>query len=270
MRSKTYWDSFGTIAGDVKIMLQMLHDFAERCPDGDLPDSYLVIDVETSGLSPNKNCIVQAGACPVINRQVNVDDSFSLLIKRPPGTMDPGATKVTGITDEMLAEKGVDPVTALRNMHDLFTTYREKGYMFVGHNVAGFDVPFFENDFRRVGIDWKFEPHEVIDTGALVKAARLAVTVQERETLRDFCMRVCSIRAKGIYWALDRYCVPTFRMDKRFAVDTAAAHDAGYDCWVTALLFEDLRRIREMSPDEFALEPGYDCWEKAAVLLDSE
>lgn len=228
-------------------MNKLLNDLAIRCPGGQLPQSYLVIDIETSGFSVQKNRIVQLGACPVFDGEVKQESGFSLLIKRPRGTMTRGAMEVTGITDEMLMEKGMDPVTALEHMLALFEDFRGKGFMFIGHNLAGFDVPFYEAEFRRENLQWKFREDEIFDTGTIVKALQLGATVLDGESLRTFFMRVKEIWAKGVYWALDKYCVPTFQLVSRYGIDVGKHHDAAYDCYVTALILEDIKRLASVA-----------------------
>ena len=219
----------------------------QRCPKQQLPDDYLVIDVETSGLHPGNDCIIQVGICPVRGRQPG--DWHGIYVQRPGLKLNPKVIEVTGITEKDLAEKGVPAKMVFAEVFDLFSWYRDKGFMFVGHNVAGFDCPFFENDLLRNGFKWKFDHSEIIDTGGLVKGAQLETRFREKESLRDYWMRIRNIRARGVFWALDRYCIPTFKLDQKYGVDTKQAHDAGYDCWVTHLLFEEFRTMHERVAD---------------------
>lgn len=62
---------------------------------------YIVFDLETTGLDPRKNEIIEIGAVKV--EDGNVIDTFSSFVKPKKGVKD-AAREVNGITDEMLAD----------------------------------------------------------------------------------------------------------------------------------------------------------------------
>ena len=157
----------------------LVAEVGSRCPSGSLPDSYLVIDLETSGFNYNPrngarpDVIVQFGFAAVQDRQMVANDAY--LFKRGPGTMKGEALAVTGITDEMLQADGRDPQEVIPKILDLIRLYRDSKCMFVGHNFISFDAHFLHHDFKRDGYDITFEIEECIDTGVLFKAAQCGV-----------------------------------------------------------------------------------------------
>ena len=94
----------------------------------DFPDNYIVVDIETTGLDPVKDCIMEISAVKYRkNRKV---DDYVVLIKidrRVPLHI----TELTGITNEML-EGALDVTFALQRFID-----------FIGDDIlVGYNVPF--------------------------------------------------------------------------------------------------------------------------------
>ena len=219
---------------------RLLHEFALRCPNRMLPDSYLVCDTETSGFSVDRDLILQYGFCVVVDREVH--SSFAIIIDRGPDmVISKGALECHGITHERMKKEGVAPAEGIGMIMDTFSTYRKNGLMFVGHNIINFDAPFFEYEARNAGRPFKFGDNEILDTGMIVKASRLGMYYDKMDTLRSFAKRVSSVRARGVKWSLDGYCFDSFDLGRRAGVYKDEAHDAGVDCLLTHHLFEALR-----------------------------
>ncbi|MGN0482809.1 MAG: exonuclease domain-containing protein [Lachnospiraceae bacterium] len=101
------------------------------------PDSFTVIDIETTGLSPRFNEIIEISAIKIQNK--NILDKFSSLVKPAPSAdglfVDEFITDLTGITNEMLAS-APDPLPVLEK----FLSFIGNDIL-VGHNV-NFDINF--------------------------------------------------------------------------------------------------------------------------------
>ena len=213
---------------------------ASRCPGGVLPDNYLVIDLETTGL-PNKGreeYVTQFGYACVENRQIV--DNYESLLKTPPGWINPEASRVTGITDEMIQKDGKDPKDFYQMLIELFGTVRQSEWMFVGHNIAKFDCPFLETDFKHYEHSFKFRAAEVIDTGMMFKASQIFASPADGESLGQFFNRVSQIRSRA-KWNLV-FTMKRMGLDMKYGLDFDKAHGAGFDCKMTHLLLEDLRQ----------------------------
>lgn len=226
---------------------RLMQDVAARCPFHRLPNDYLVLDVETSGFYWNPpsgkkaDVIVQVGYAVVRDRQMTVNGAH--YVKRPAGTMEGEAKEVTGITDEILAEKGEDPQEFYRRLLPLMELFKNSHAMFVGHNILGFDAPFIEADLDRQGLEFSFTPNEVIDTGCLYKAANVGMLPGPGEALDPFFRRVRSLRCP-LKWRLE-FTITQLGIDKEHNLDLEQAHDAAFDCRLTHLLFEQLRKNSE-------------------------
>lgn len=226
------------------------------------PDNYAVFDVETSGVDKSLDLVCQLGYCLVVDGKEQericwdldwsdpalVDQRWlrdKLLYTKEQVEMKDGTPtgKTYHVSYERMRE-GVPPVEALREFLDLLIHMREEGFVFVAHNGVNFDAPILANHFKRwLGEDFAFGPNEIWDTGMIEKAIQLNMVPEPGDTFRSFAGRVGGVRAKGVYWALDRHCVPKYDLAKRFGLDMDMAHDAGFDCYVTHLLFEDYKRI---------------------------
>lgn len=225
----------------------------------DYPENYTVFDCETSGTSPSRDLITQVGYCLVESRRVVASGSLMLdwtrtknieqdWLRERMATMKFEMEKkgsACHITYDRLAQEGADPLTVLAELNEMLTNTRESGRAFLAHNGWGFDVPFVHAHFMRHKLPFRFGPDDVYDTGAMEKANQLYAMPREHESQKDFCTRIRGRVIKGVYWALDRHCIPKYGLMEKHGLETAQAHDAGFDCLATHHLFECFRELSE-------------------------
>ncbi len=94
---------------------------------------YVVFDLETTGLNPAKDAIIEISGIKVKNSQPV--EEFSTLVN-PGMPIPPAATRVNGITDGMV-DGAPDLREALGNFLDFIGTE-----ILVGHNIHTFDTNF--------------------------------------------------------------------------------------------------------------------------------
>ncbi|MBR3927870.1 MAG: PolC-type DNA polymerase III [Clostridia bacterium] len=116
--------------------------------------TYVVLDVETTGLNTAKDKITEIGAVKIKNG-VEVEE-YSMLIN-PECLIPEKVTEITGINAAMLR----DQPTIEQVIHG-FAAFCE-GSVLVAHN-ASFDMAFFRRAFRDAGIPFHFP---ILDTLAL-------------------------------------------------------------------------------------------------------
>lgn len=105
-------------------------------------DDYVVIDLETTGLSPSEDEIIEFGA--VLVKDGQVVDTFSKLAN-PRRSIDINISTITGITNEMLSSAPDIADVLFEFLHFI------KDYPLIGHNV-GFDVNFlYDSSMRHFG-----------------------------------------------------------------------------------------------------------------------
>lgn len=124
----------------------------------------IVLDLETTGLDPAKDEIIEFGLVPFTydagGRIVAVGEPFSRL-RQPSGPIPPDVTKLTGLTDAMVAGQIVDPAEV--------AAFIDGAALIIAHN-AGFDRRFAEAFCPAFAqkpwacsytqIDWKAHGHE--------------------------------------------------------------------------------------------------------------
>lgn len=110
-----------------------------------MKNSFLVVDIETTGISPTMNTITEIGALKVIDDQVVA--SYSQLIN-PQATVTQEITNITGLTNEMLEDKPV-----LADVFGEFITFSEN-LPLLGHNIM-FDFSFLKYHGNILGYDFE-------------------------------------------------------------------------------------------------------------------
>lgn len=221
-------------------MRALLTETAKRCPSGFLPDTYMVFDTETNGTNISSSRILQYGFCCVENRKIVKKDSFIVNLG-PDLDIPEGAFKVHGISVKKTLDEGVPFEQCVPRLVSMFEAWRSKGLMFVGHNMMAFDAPLFEQECFRAKSPFKFHENEIVDTGMMVKADQLGMSYRVNDTLRSFGKWVSGVRARGVYWSLDRYCYDHFKLKDISGIHKEDAHDAGVDCMLAHFLLERLR-----------------------------
>jgi len=102
--------------------------------------TYVVLDLETTGLNPRQDEIMEIGAVKTRNREII--DEFRTFVK--PTAVKRKSLEITGITEEML--KDAPDISEVLPELEKFID----GSIIVAHN-ADFDVGFLQNAFRRAG-----------------------------------------------------------------------------------------------------------------------
>lgn len=119
--------------------------------------TFCVVDLETTGLAADACGITEIGAVKVKGGQIVGE--FSTLVN-PGEPIDPRVTRLTGITDDMVAD-----APAVEAVLPMFLEFAA-GATLVAHN-AGFDVGFLRHACELTGTRWPRPP--VIDTVVLAR-----------------------------------------------------------------------------------------------------
>lgn len=136
-------------------------------------DEFVVLDIETTGLSPAKGArIIEIGAVKIKNGEIV--DEFSTFIN-PELKIPAKITSLTGITNTMVEDAPVIGIV-LDEFKDFI-----KNSVIVAHN-SPFDWDrFLVNNFNKIGV---IPENEVIDTKVLSK---LTFPLNKKHTLADMC-----------------------------------------------------------------------------------
>ncbi len=112
---------------------------------------YAVIDIETTGMSPERDRITEVAV--VLSDGQKITESFSTLID-PERPIPPHITTITGIDDAMVADAPPFYEVARRIVE------MTEGRVFVAHN-ARFDYSFLRAEFARLGYRYR---RDLLDT----------------------------------------------------------------------------------------------------------
>lgn len=135
----------------------------------------LFVDVETTGLDPRRDEIIELAMVPFTygldGRIFSVDEPFSFL-REPSNPIPEEITQITGITNEMVAGKTIDPADV--------SAFAAPAAIVVAHNAA-FDRKFLERYcevFRTKAwacsmtqVDWTEEGHDGLKLAYLSASA---------------------------------------------------------------------------------------------------
>lgn len=125
-------------------------------------NTYVVLDIETTGLNPLAHEIIEIGAIKVKNDVVV--EEFNELIN-PGVEITEFITKLTGITNEMVQDCDT-PRCVLERFH----TFIDDVDVLIGHNIDRFDFPFISHHFNKHRLAIK--SYQTIDTVLLAKATK--------------------------------------------------------------------------------------------------
>ena len=103
------------------------------------PESYVVLDIETTGFSADNDEIIELSALRVVDNKVV--DEFSELVN-PMRYVSPYITNLTGITPQMLQNAEKIPDVLKRFVEFVSDS------MIMGHNV-NFDIGFIDNKLKK-------------------------------------------------------------------------------------------------------------------------
>lgn len=122
-----------------------------------LGKTFVVFDLETTGLSPTLDKIIEIAAFKIVNGVIK--EVFSTFVN-PGIPIPPKTTALTSITDA-----DVENAPKIEDVLPDFQKFAD-GAILVGHNIAGFDIPFINNAGKPLHIRFN-HPYE--DTFPLSK-----------------------------------------------------------------------------------------------------
>lgn len=174
------------------------------------PEDYIVFDLETTGVNPDMDDIIEISALRVCGHKVRAE--YSTLVN--PGRHIPaGATAVNGITDEMVKD-APDIKTAIAGFLEFIGDS-----VLVGHNIHTFDTNFiYDAAWDAFG---KELGNDYIDT---LYMARRCLPELPHHKLTDIAAH--------------------------FQIGTEGAHRAMADCLMNQKCFEELGKLQRNPMEE--------------------
>lgn len=125
-----------------------------------LDGTFIVFDLETTGLNPASEEITEIAAVRVVEGEIR--DSFQTYVN-PHKPIPPEITELTGISDETVA----DAPDLDKAVPEFLAWAGEGQYPLVAHN-AGFDMGFLRTACQRLGIERKFTSIDTLEMSRLM------------------------------------------------------------------------------------------------------
>ena len=147
---------FKIIYGVEAYLVDDLKDIIVDSKGQSLNDSYVVFDLETTGLSPDKNKIIEIGAVKVVDGAIT--ERFSTFVN-PEVPIPYNIEQLTSIKDDMVLD-----APRIEEILPEFMKFCE-GTVMVAHN-AEFDTGFIRKNCERMGLPFDFT---IADTVALAR-----------------------------------------------------------------------------------------------------
>jgi DNA polymerase-3 subunit epsilon len=184
----------------------------------------LYIDLETTGLSPNENAIIEiSGILEVDEKPL---ESFSIYMRPDENqVINPEALKAIGIdlnTIEKYSSQEDGYIRFIKFLEKYVNPYDKTDKLFlVGYNIHGFDIPFLRAFFERNNNKYfgSYFYHPSIDVMLLASY----FSMKQRDNLPNFKL-------------------PTIAKSLGITVDDARLHSALYDVTVTRDIFLLIRQ----------------------------
>lgn len=224
-----------------------------------LPDDYLVIDTETTGVFPSVDLVAQFGWVMVRGRKVHDRGSVFLDWTRyPQMDQDWLRSRLEAVkahfasrgqpcfhTYERLAAEGLPIDEVFPQIFHLLEDWVAQGKALAGHNLFSFDRAILDTNFQRFCPAYKLSwpSNCLIDTGMIEKASQLYLYPEPEETIDNWYRRVRDTRSR-VLWNLV-LCVERTGLVERYGLDLSQAHAADQDAYMTHLLIEHYRRLAE-------------------------
>lgn len=200
------------------------------------PREYLVWDLETSGLEKESCKILEIGWMRVT--WGGSGECGSVILKHDI-KIPAEITALTGISNELMEEEGVEPTKAIAD----FVTMLGECAAHVTHNGMRFDIEWIAWHAAKA-LGWTVGKHRAflertrrsaIDTAVIVKAQKLGMPRMWNESFCDFSDRIMGIFAKGVKYSVGASC-------EHLEIDTSSTrtHRAAGDVKLTNLIYRRL------------------------------
>ena len=166
-------------------------------------ENYTVWDLETTGLDPHNDHIVEVAAIRIENGQIV--ETYQAILNHQISIPEE-ASKIHGITTELCEKEGIDPQIALESLIDIILA----SPMCVTHNGTRFDARFLVSEYSRLGhkndeLSKKLVSMHV-DTAALYKAKKLGMKLDESRDLAAFMADALDQKVYGLKYNVGACC----------------------------------------------------------------
>lgn len=199
----------------------------------------IVWDIETTGFVAPESKILELGAL-VVSADGSVEQKHWVFDNKC--EIPANIIEITGITPEIIAAEGTDPVANLREILPLLYSAKKN----VTHNGIKFDIPFFTAYTAHI-LELSNEAREDVqaqlrrtafDTAVEFKAQRLKMIPKHEEAYASFADRVMSQKVFGLKFNLGLCCD-----EHKISREGIVQHRALADVELTMRLYKKMQGI---------------------------
>lgn len=214
------------------------------------PCDYTVIDLETTGLSPTYDSIIEFGAIRVRNGKIT--KTFSSLVNSEDVYVDSYITELTGISQEM-----VNSAPCMADVLPGFLDFIGSDIL-VGHNI-NFDINFIYDETIRQ--THSYFSNDFIDT---MRISRRLFRSERHHRLSDLCKRY-SLDYSTAHRALDD-CKLTYECFNRLKNDGIKEHGSEDELKKQMSIVGRSVRSSDITRNSEKLNPLHPLYEKVCVI----
>ena len=167
------------------------------------PKKYVILDVETTGLSHLSDEIIEMAAIKIVNGKLEKEIQTLVQCEK---TIPDNIVQLTGITQEEIKQKGISLYSALQKILSFVD-----GEIIVCHNVA-FDLGFIQSACKKVQLP--LPKNAYIDTRSLARIKLKGIADYQLKTIAEY-----------------------------FSIDIAGIHRALKDCHITYGIYKKLNEM---------------------------
>jgi len=196
----------------------------------------VVWDLETSGLDPKEDRILEVAALKI--RDGQVVEKYEAILNHGI-EIRPEVSAVNHLTKDICEKEGINPKEGMINLARMIVQTEKH----VTHNGFKFDIPFLIEELLRLG-DIPEESmtrlknkctYDHIDTAIIYKGHKLGKPIGEDEAFIHYCHQITRIFAKGVKYNVSIAC-EELGIDKGSVVQ----HSAGGDIELTNEILKKL------------------------------
>lgn len=197
----------------------------------DFPRTYVIYDLETTGLDPTKDEAVEIGALLVKEGEEPI---FEHWILKPSIPVPVEASDIHGITQDDTERYGRDPIKCWREFAK-FTGIDQPvpPYPFVGHNIVSYDNIITNRAIRDISLS--LANVKSIDTAAIFKGGKMNESRKPGESHETYAKRILETKVPGL-----KYNLQLAYTELGGSMDNIKAHRVEGDVRMTNFVYQSL------------------------------